>query len=49
MITGDNPLTACHVGRVLKFLHPTKSLLLSNDQGIYFVQKHESFTKVQVF
>jgi len=35
MITGDNPLTACHVGRVLKFLHPTKSLLLSNDQGTW--------------
>jgi len=35
MITGDNPLTACHVGRVLKFLHPTRSLLLSNDQGAW--------------
>ena len=31
MITGDNPLTACHVGKVLKFCNNEICLILTKE------------------
>ena len=36
MITGDNPLTACHVAKKLKFTDKTTLILQHpNDKGMY--------------
>lgn len=45
MITGDNPLTACHVGRVLKFMSSSNSLLFQLDQDSNEWRWKSVFTK----
>ena len=46
MLTGDNPLTACHVAKELKIVQKKIVVLTETDEGVWLWQSIGGGTKV---
>lgn len=46
MITGDNPLTACHVSRELHFTKKSNTLILTESDGEWLWESIDKMTQL---